>query len=99
VGTTRGVPRGGGRVGQVNRMNHWDWQADGAHRVGVAAVSGACRREHVGRYLDGLAQEAARVGVPTRVSLENALYHRSQGFRGCLERWLVCGLRVRYLPR
>jgi putative transposase len=99
VGTTRGVPRGGGRVGRVNVVGHLDWRADGAHRVGFAVVSGSCRTEVVVRYLDGLAQEVARRGVPTVVYVDNASYHRSRGFCACFERWLACGLRVRYLPR
>jgi putative transposase len=36
--------------------------------------------------------------VPTVVYLDNASFHRSQDFRRCWERWLACGLRVRYLP-
>jgi putative transposase len=98
VGTVRGVPRGGGRVGRVNVIGHLDWQADGAHRIGFAVVSGSCRTEVVVRYLDELAQEGARRGVPTVVYLDNASFHRSQDFRRCWERWLACGLRVRYLP-
>jgi putative transposase len=98
VGTVRGVPRGGGRMGRVNVIGHLDWQADGAHRIGFAVVSGSCRTEVVVRYLDELAQEGARRGVPTVVYLDNASFHRSQDFRRCWERWLACGLRVRYLP-
>ena len=97
--TTRGVPRGGGRVGRVNGMGHLDWHADGAHRIGFAVVSGSCWVEVVVRYLDGLAQEAARRGVLTVVYLDNASFHRSQDFRRCCARWLACGLRVRDLPR
>jgi putative transposase len=88
VGTVRGVPRGGGRVGRVNVIGHLDWQADGAHRIGFAVVSGSCRTEVVVRYLDELAQEGARRGVPTVVYLDNASFHRSQDFRRCWERWL-----------
>ena len=40
VGTVRGVPRGGGRVGRVNGIGHLDWSADGTHRIGFAVVAG-----------------------------------------------------------
>ena len=86
----------GGRVGRVNGRGHLDWQADGAHRGGFAVVSGSCRTGVVVRYWEGLAQEAARRGVPTVVYLDRALFHRLQDFRRCCERWLACGLRVRY---
>ena len=63
----RGVPRGGEHVGRVNGMGHLDRQVDGAHRIGFAVVSGSCRTAVVVRYLDELAQEGARRGVPTVV--------------------------------
>jgi len=37
-------------VGRVNVIGHLDWQADGAHRIGFAVVSGSCRTEVVVRY-------------------------------------------------
>jgi transposase len=35
---------------------------------------------------------------PSLQQSNNASFHRSQDFRRCWERWLACGLRVRYLP-
>jgi hypothetical protein len=42
------------------------------------------------------AQQGARRGVPTALSLDHASFPRSPDFRRRWERWLACGVRVRY---
>ena len=55
----RSVPAGVPEVSAVEAFC-----SDGAHRIRFAVVSGACRTEVVVRYLERLAQEGARRGVP-----------------------------------